>query len=97
VVSSEVGKGSTFSFSIPVTVLHPANRRGRKKRPSASRRKNIQPLTSAIGKGRVRPAESDTKKTAGTHVVLIIEDNVSTISLPDASNLEKDGYQVISS
>jgi CheY-like chemotaxis protein/signal transduction histidine kinase len=93
--NSEVGKGSTFSFSIPVKVLPFAV--SEEKREPSSVEERVGAVRAALGRqGTGAEFEEPEGKNKKTPTVLIIEDNASTISLL-TRYLEKDGYQVIAS
>jgi len=88
---SELGKGSTFSFSIPVKVMESTapHREAGKPEPYES---VTLPAVVPTGKKVEAGIEPSTKKKQP--VVLVIEDNASTTSLL-TRYLEKDGYQVL--
>ena len=95
-LASEVGKGSTFSFSIPVKAL-PFQSAEEKREPSTVEEKySAISTTLSEQKAKADPADPHSGKKKKAPMVLIIEDNASTISLL-TRYMEKDGYQVISS
>jgi CheY-like chemotaxis protein/signal transduction histidine kinase/HPt (histidine-containing phosphotransfer) domain-containing protein len=92
--TSDLGKGSTFSFSIPVRVLAPAAVEDR--REVASVEEKLDAVQATLGGRKDRGASRNPDVKEKAPIVLIIEDNSSTISLL-TRYLEKDGYQVIAS
>ncbi len=87
---SELGKGSTFSFSIPVKVMESqAPRRDTEK--TEAYESVVLPSVTPIFNKTETGIETKKKKQP---VVLVIEDNASTTSLL-TRYLEKDGYQVL--
>lgn len=91
-LDSEVGKGSTFSFSIPVRVLTgiPCEE---KKEYTYSEEAMASLSQSLEAVQQKEPVDSERKKPP---TVLLIEDNADTLSLL-TRYLEKDGYRVFAS
>jgi CheY-like chemotaxis protein/signal transduction histidine kinase/HPt (histidine-containing phosphotransfer) domain-containing protein len=94
--TSEVGKGSTFSFSIPVKIPPVKAYEAKKGISTVDEKYSALSMTLAVQKAKSDSRETDPSKKTKEPMVLIIEDNSSTISLL-TRYLEKDGYQVISS
>jgi CheY-like chemotaxis protein/signal transduction histidine kinase len=94
--TSEVGKGSTFSFSIPVKVLSLPVPEDKKEIATVEEKYNAISSTLAAQIGKTDDSDPDSARKKKAPMVLIIEDNTSTISLL-TRYMEKDGYQVISS
>jgi CheY-like chemotaxis protein/signal transduction histidine kinase len=87
---SEPGKGSTFSFSIPITVMETAVPVGKQEKKESF--ETVAAPPSQKPKKKAEP-NIETKKKKQP-VVLVIEDNASTSTLL-THYLEKDGYQVL--
>ena len=97
---SSEGKGSTFSFSIPVKVLSAKSER-KDKAETTDGDKKEKAGTKKVQQGKVK-ASADKIDDGGSVVIeekeisptiLLIEDNASTMALLKRY-LEKDGYQV---
>jgi CheY-like chemotaxis protein/signal transduction histidine kinase len=95
-LASEVGKGSTFSFSIPVRVLPFQSAEEKKELSTVEEKYSALSATLSEQKSRIDANAPETGRKKKAPMVLIIEDNASTISLL-TRYMEKDGYQVISS
>ena len=87
---SEPGKGSTFSFSIPVKVLETTA----ETKPSEAEPSFETVAVHSIPKPKKKIETGVAAKTKKQPIVLVIEDNASTTSLL-THYLERDGYQVL--
>jgi len=87
---SEVGKGTTFHFSIPVRIL---TEKVQKPREPESKEIETTKTTDTSVKSKPKHALVQTKKQRKEPLVLLIEDNGSAMELLQRY-LRRDGYQV---
>ena len=89
-VTSEVGKGSTFTLRLPVRMADGVQAEGNQSPPEAGRTVNV---TGATDADPVRPAADRESETA-TGAILVVEDNADNL-LATTVILEHLGYQCI--
>ena len=90
---SEVGKGSTFSFSMPVKIISQKKKSFPEKEQTTANRKMQREIFQEV-KDKIKKKEEKDKNISPK--VLLIEDNGSALDLL-RRYLEKDGYEVLCS